>query len=1215
MTIDQSLKRDLGQRHQQSKQQSTNQEDSNVDLDQQIASSSKQVLLHKIDFVPAKKSFSLNLDNLRSKYTPLNPSKKDAVKLQSKFEDKKQRENSMGKGSSNENVANDGIPLPKTVLFPSEKLKVEWQKVYRVGSGLMNLGNTCFLNSTLQCLTYTPPLVNYLMSQQHSQSCREPGFCMICELQRHVARAFHQSGSVIRPMIIIQKIKNIGKQFRYGHQEDAHEFLRCITEAMQKASLSGYDKLDRYSKETTLVHQIFGGYYRSRVQCLKCQEKSDTHDPFLDICIDIKHVSTVIRALERLVKPETLDNDNMYMCKRCKVKVPALKRFTVHRAPNILTLSLKRFDFHRYSGSKITKDVKYPEVLDLRPYMSQRSGPAIIYRLYAVLVHHGYSCNSGHYYCYVKAPNDSWYCMNDSSVTQSNQRTVLDQEAYILFYMRKPSGKAQQNSDKGWNQSGSTYTSSKFMNKSASATVSSTSNPVNGPVGKPIVRPKPQTPVAAHSKPRPILSGSPSVRPRPANRPTTIPEPGKREKVQFNLSVKPKTPQSQSSVSMKNTQAHTEPANAVSISVTPVKPVNGSGDTALVPYTGDSDESSEDYDDTVARLSNLPLKDEKDSKRVVAKQETETKTESAKSTDKEKTEKSTISVKVEVEQPLVSASESSLPEREKKDSEKVAEKTPSDSDAREKKETVDQSARKQTPKEQNAGDDKNDKTQNMKPPEKTTPVGAKSIATFAGNVAVNRTPGSSHNTPLKLTLSKVSSFKVNATSAAWKINDCESQISPSLASDSSNHSMNSTGGEWTVIDKKDAPMTPKVAEFAHPGWIVRTAEEFKKHEEEIKAKEEKEKEMKQESGSEDLEKSKGSPLKKCSRLERQYSCPVSVSLLHGAGQKLLHRQLSNGGVKRQRTYSSSSHDSLTSGGTNRGDAAQHKHSKKRKYEKLEDKERTEKQRRSESDNEEPDEQENSVSTEKIPLLNGSNKVSKKHKKHKKKKKKKSRERYEEESLRHRKHSDDSDYEDHRKERKKKKKHKHKKHREDTLPMLKEESESENSERTSRKTNGDHSTSKKEKPKAPTQHWDHHVRDGYKRLRDNDDESSQSKSWDGTKSSAAVDELMSRSNSKGYGVQVPSWDGGKSIVEQDAEKDRDFRKRRSDDDYDEDYDRGKVKKVKHRKSEDFKYSYKSLNRFQYEQNMRNRGFRDKNFRPSFGRSHSWNPGYRRHSNKY
>lgn len=51
------------------------------------------------------------------------------------------------------------------------------------------------------------------------------------------------------------------------------------------------------------------------------------------------------------------------------------------------------------------QDVKYPEYLDIRPYMSQPNGEPIIYVLYAVLVHTGFNCHAGHYFCYIKV---SW---------------------------------------------------------------------------------------------------------------------------------------------------------------------------------------------------------------------------------------------------------------------------------------------------------------------------------------------------------------------------------------------------------------------------------------------------------------------------------------------------------------------------------------------------------------------------------------------------------------------------------------------------------------------------------------------------------------------------------------------------------------------------------------------------------------------------------------
>lgn len=38
-----------------------------------------------------------------------------------------------------------------------------------MGAGLHNLGNTCFLNATLQCLTYIPPLANYALARDYAK--------------------------------------------------------------------------------------------------------------------------------------------------------------------------------------------------------------------------------------------------------------------------------------------------------------------------------------------------------------------------------------------------------------------------------------------------------------------------------------------------------------------------------------------------------------------------------------------------------------------------------------------------------------------------------------------------------------------------------------------------------------------------------------------------------------------------------------------------------------------------------------------------------------------------------------------------------------------------------------------------------------------------------------------------------------------------------------
>lgn len=166
-------------------------------------------------------------------------------------------------------------------------------------------------------------------------------------------------------------------------------------------------------------------------ESVKCHSHSHVFQSLL------QNASSVEKALEKFTSPESLQNDNAYKCPKCKKKAPATKRFTVHREPNVITIQLKRFEFNRFSGGKITKPVTFNEILNLRPYMSDPTGDRLTYRLNAVLVHFGGSCNSGHYLCYVRGPNNSWFKMDDESVEPVPLTQVLLQNAYILFYIKK----------------------------------------------------------------------------------------------------------------------------------------------------------------------------------------------------------------------------------------------------------------------------------------------------------------------------------------------------------------------------------------------------------------------------------------------------------------------------------------------------------------------------------------------------------------------------------------------------------------------------------------------------------------------------------------------------------------------------------------------------------------------------------------------------------
>ncbi|NWV19175.1 UBP42 hydrolase, partial [Origma solitaria] len=352
-------------------------------------------------------------------------------------------------------VIGKGMTPPERILFPPEKICMDWRQKRRPGAGLYNLGSTCYLNVILQCLTYTPPLANYLLSRQHSRFCHQQGFCMMCIMEDHVRKVLYSSAAAIRPRAVIRDLKckqlqvlrqvcfpslrrelltsfSVIGQFKPDIPGDAYEFLRCTVSAMQRACLNGNSDSDYH--ESTIIHQIFGGILRSRVACLSCQTVSDFYKPFLDVLLKIKPASSLSTALADFVTPKLMDGKKGFKCSKCKKKVAASKTVTIHHAPRVLTVCLGRAEDN--SSKKICQVVEYPEYLDLRPYTSDPAGETLFYSLYAVVVHSGHTCLGGHFYCFTKASDEQWYKMNDVSVDSCGIHTVLGQEAYLLFYAR-----------------------------------------------------------------------------------------------------------------------------------------------------------------------------------------------------------------------------------------------------------------------------------------------------------------------------------------------------------------------------------------------------------------------------------------------------------------------------------------------------------------------------------------------------------------------------------------------------------------------------------------------------------------------------------------------------------------------------------------------------------------------------------------------------------
>ncbi|PUZ59696.1 hypothetical protein GQ55_4G063100 [Panicum hallii var. hallii] len=307
--------------------------------------------------------------------------------------------------------------------------------------GLMNCGNSCFANVVLQCLSCTRPLVAYLLGKDHSRECstRHEDWCFLCELQCHVQRA-SESIHPFSPVNILSHLPNIGGNLGYGRQEDAHEFMRFAIDKMQSACLDEYGgekAVDLSTQETTIIQHIFGGRLQSQVQCTACGMVSNRYDNMMDLTVEIQgDAESLEKCLDQFTAVEWLDGDNKYKCDGCNDYVKARKHLSVHQAPNILTITLKRFQSGRFG--KLNKRVTFPMNLDLTPYMSSTDG-SDLYDLYAVVVHLDMLNASffGHYICYIKGSRGNWYKIDDCKVMIVDEEEVHAQGAYMLLYRRR----------------------------------------------------------------------------------------------------------------------------------------------------------------------------------------------------------------------------------------------------------------------------------------------------------------------------------------------------------------------------------------------------------------------------------------------------------------------------------------------------------------------------------------------------------------------------------------------------------------------------------------------------------------------------------------------------------------------------------------------------------------------------------------------------------
>ena len=405
--------------------------------------------------------------------------------------------NSFNNNMANKNLINNGMNYnnnninqlnSKTV--PNMKNPIDNQSPALVG--LNNIGATCFMNATLQCLSQIGKLSQYFLNPKNNadiinnniakQNKYELQLCPVySELIQHLWNKNEPSKSY-SPKNFVSNVEKMNPLFQLGQAGDSKDFIIFILEQLHRelkkpcknyqpkanSQLNQYERKnaydhfeDEFKKELSIISDLFFGIQETRNECTNCRYISGGHNT--PICYNFQIFNCLIFPLKEVLnyrnqnspnnignnnsvniddcflynqKTEMFTGDNKNHCNLCNNLYDSFYTSYIFCSPNILIFILNR-------GKNNIYDVKFDlrDTIDITNYVTIKpQNERLTYNLIGVITHLGYSGPNAHFVASCKSSVDNnWYRFNDSVVSNVNdfKKDVINfGKPYILFYQK-----------------------------------------------------------------------------------------------------------------------------------------------------------------------------------------------------------------------------------------------------------------------------------------------------------------------------------------------------------------------------------------------------------------------------------------------------------------------------------------------------------------------------------------------------------------------------------------------------------------------------------------------------------------------------------------------------------------------------------------------------------------------------------------------------------